>query len=201
MKHAAVSFGVLCVTALLAGGAGAAVQLGVRGGYAHAEGDLFPGSGNMGGNGLYGVAMAVDLMPAVGLEVAWERYQKDFHFDEASFENSFFGGSGSYEDQAYLVTGKLHLPLGGLLGLYAGGGGALHRIDLSVESDDPNVQDYVDHLSDQNQDWEWHVLAGAQFSLPVLPLLLYGEYRFQNVTGDQDVRYNSVYAGLNLVLK
>ncbi len=201
MKRALVMLGFLCTALLCAGSAEAVVQLGARGGYAHAAGDLFPGSGQLGGSGLYGVVMSVGLMPTVDIEVAWERYRKEFTFEEAAFEDSFFGGDGNYEDQAYLVTGKLHLPIGGILGLYGGGGGGLHRIDLSVKSDDPTVQEYLDQLNEIDRDWEWHAVAGAQIKLPSVPILIYGEYRFQNVTGGADVRYNSVYAGLNLFLK
>ncbi len=120
MKRALAMLGFLGVALLCAGSAGAGVQLGVRGGYAHATGELFPGSGQLGGEGLYGVAMSVGLMPTVDIEVAWERYRKTFTFEEAAFEESFFGGDGSYEDQAYLVTGKIHLPIGGIVGLYGG---------------------------------------------------------------------------------
>lgn len=184
----------------------AATQLGVRGGYSHAAGDLFSGSGGLGGDGIYGFVASIGLVSNFDLEFAYERYTKEFSFDHAAAEDVFFGGKGTYEDQAYLLTGKIHLPLvGGPLGLYGGGGGSLHRIDLDVDADagsGESVDEYIeDQIDGARNEWEWHLVGGLQFRLPVLPLLAYGEYRYQDVTGKHNPSYSSIYAGLNLYLK
>ncbi len=127
---------LLVLFAVWVPGAYAATQLGIRGGYAHASGDLFKGSGALGGDGIYGFAASIGLLTAVDLEFAYERYTTDFTFDSAAAEDVFFGGKGTYKDQAYLLTAKIHIPLiGAPLGLYGGGGGSLHKIDLSVHAD------------------------------------------------------------------
>lgn len=177
-----------------------AIQLGLRGGYAHASGNLFAGSGNPGGGGLYGAVASVGLLPSIDLEFAYERYTKDFNFSQEANEGTFF--KADYEDQAYLLTGKLHLPLiGAPLGLFGGGGMSLHQIDLKVDTRDPSFADYVRGLSDTRNEWEWHLVGGAQLKLPVLPLVAYAEYRYQDVTGKYGPKYSSIYGGLNLYLK
>lgn len=193
-----LALGIVCALVLTPHGARAATQIGVRGGYASVKGEVFPGSGDMGGGGLYGLTLTLGLVPKIDLEFAWERYQQDFSFSEAAFEETFFGGEGSYETQNLLLTGKLHLPIGGLFGIYGGFGASLQRADLSVDSDDPSVQDYLDQIDGLSQEAAWNLSTGIQFKIPEVPLLIYGEYRYQDVTGGSDVRSSSAYAGLNL---
>jgi hypothetical protein len=183
----------------------AATQLGVRGGYSHAAGDLFQGSGGLGGDGIYGFVASIGLLPALDLEFAYERYTKKFSFDRAAAEDVFFGGKGTYKDQAYLLTGKIHLPLvGAPFGLYGGAGGSLHRIDLHVNADagsDESVDGYIhSQIDGARNEWEWHLVGGLQLKLPVLPLLAYAEYRYQDLSGKHNPSYSSIYGGLNLYL-
>ncbi|MFB3909944.1 MAG: hypothetical protein ACE15D_16250 [Candidatus Eisenbacteria bacterium] len=180
----------------------AATQIGIRGGWSHASRDVFPGSGDLGGSGLYGFTGSIGLLPMLDVEFAYERYTNDFSFDSAHFEDTLFGGKGSYEDQAYLVTGKLHLPfLAAPFGLYAGGGGSLHHINFHVTAADDSFDDIADQLGDERNEWEWHIVAGSSFRIPVLPVAAYAEYRFQNVSGNGAPRYHSIYGGLNLVFE
>ncbi len=189
-----------CAPLLVPAAAPAATQLGLRGGWAHASGDLFPGSGSPGGGGLYGVVGSVGILPTIDLELAYERYTKDFKFSQEAYQGTFF--NADYEDQAYLLTGKLHLPLiGAPFGFYGGGGASLHKIDLNVDSSNPSFQDYAQGVSDSRNEWEWHLVGGAQFKLPIVPLLAYAEYRYQDVTGKYGPSYSSIYGGLNLYLK
>lgn len=196
---------IVFLSAILIGGAtvaSGATQIGLRGGWSDASGELFAGSGDPGGSGIYGVVVAVGLLPAIDLEFAYERYAKEFRFNQAAYEDTFFGGEADVDNQAYLLTGKLHVPLlGGPLGLYGGGGFSLHRLDLKVRSSDDSVGDYLDRVSGDRNEWEWHLVGGVQFKLPILPLLAYGEYRYQDVTGKDNPRYSSIYGGLNLFLR
>jgi hypothetical protein len=200
-----IGLALLGVLLASASAAMAATQLGVRGGYSHAAGDLFTGSGGLGGDGIYGFVASIGLLPSLDLEFAYERYTKEFSFDHAAAEGVFFGGKGTYKDQAYLLTGKIHIPLvGAPFGLYGGGGGSLHRIDLKVHPDvglGESVDDYIEtRIDGARNEWEWHLVGGLQFKLPVLPLLVYAEYRYQDVTGKHNPSYSSIYGGLNLYL-
>jgi hypothetical protein len=183
----------------------AAPQVGVRGGWAHATGDIFAGSGDLGGDGIYGFVASMGFLPMVDLEFAYERYTTDFTFSSAAYEDTFFGGKGTYKDQAYLFTGKFHIPLPGFpLGLYGGAGGGLHKIDMDVTPSggelDPSLDDYVNQLGEVQNEWEWHLVGGAQIKLGSLPLLAYAEYRYQDLSGSDTPSYSSIYAGLNLYL-
>jgi hypothetical protein len=171
-----------------------ATQLGVRGGYSHATGDVFKGSGDVGGGGLYGFVASLGLFPLVDLEFAYERYTNEFEFDTEAFGDTF-RGQADYEDQAYLFTGILNLSAGASpLGFYGGGGFSLHEIRLK------NVEDLPDEIDPERSDWEWHVLGGLGLRLAGLPLRAYAEYRYQNIQGDDSPTYSSIYAGLNLYL-
>ena len=199
MIRKAIGF-ALCLSLVAAGGAAAAMQLGVRGGYAHATGDVFGGSGDLGGGGLYGVVASLELVSMLDLEFAYERYTKEFSFDDAVRDGKPFFGDAEYEDQAYLLTGKVHLIklLPTPLGLYGGGGVSLHSIDLNVDSgDELSVPDF----GREENEFEWHIVIGTDLKLPVVPILAYAEYRYQNVTGGDTPKYSSVYAGVNLHLK
>ena len=180
----------------IAGGA-----VGVRGGWSHASGDVFDGSGDPGSGGIYGFTVALGIVPMLDAEFAYERYTSDFDFRAASLEDAFFGGKASYDDQAYLLTGKLHLPLiGGMtgLGLYGGAGINLHRIDLSVKSQDEDWEAYAERISGEDDQRGWHLVGGVQWKFPAFPLALYGEYRYQGIRGSDTPNYSSIYAGLNL---
>ena len=176
-------------------GAWGATQIGVRGGYSHATGDVFEGSGDIGGGGLYGVIASIGLFAIIDLEFAYERYTTEFDLDEEAFEDVFVGEDATYEDQAYLFTGLLDLgPLLGPLSLHAGGGFSLHDIRLK------DIEQIPDQIDPDRSDWEWHLVGGASLRIPGLPLRGYAEYRYQNVQGDDNPTYSSIYAGINLYL-
>jgi hypothetical protein len=172
-----------------------ATQLGIRGGYSHATGDVFEGSGDVGGGGLYGVVASIGLFSMVDVEFAYERYTTDFELDAGVFEDVLLGDEVSYEDQAYIFTGLVNLsPGGNPLGFYGGGGFSIHEIRLE------NFEEIPDEIDPERSDWEWHLVGGVGLRLGSLPLRGYAEYRYQNVQGDDSPTYSSVYAGLNLFL-
>lgn len=192
--------GVLALSSTIGG---AATEIGIRGGWAHARGDLFEGSGDPGSSGLYGALISIGLFSSIDLEFAYERYRKEFEFDRATYRETFFGGDAEYEDQAYLFTGKLNLPVGtGPLGLYGGGGASLHEIDVLVDAieNSSGLDDYLDEIQEDRSEWEWHVVGGLGLRLPGLPLRAYGEYRYQNIDGTSP-SFSSIYGGLNLYLE
>jgi hypothetical protein len=177
-----------------------ATQIGVRGGYSHASGDLFEGSGDIGGAGIYGVVVSMGLLPRIDVGFAYERYTSSFDFQRAAFQDAFFGGEAEYEDQAYVFTGTLNLGTpGSPLDLYGGGGFSLHEMNLKIKTDD-DVGDYLDRIGGDRSDWEWHLVGGLGLRLPSLPFRAYAEYRYSNVQGDDNPTYSSVYGGLNLYL-
>ncbi len=174
-----------------------ALQIGVRGGYAKADGEIFDGSGSLGSGGLYGLVGSLPLLPMIDLEFAYERYTADFDFDRV-VQDQPFSTDAEYLDHSYLLTAKLSLvdPAGTPFGLYAGAGGSLHAIDLELDDD----FDLPGFDTDENE-FAWHIVAGLDLRLPSLPMLLYAEYRFQELDIGDKPRFNSIYAGLNLVLE
>lgn len=197
-----IAFALLSLLLIGAGMAHAATQIGVRGGWSHASGNIFDGSGDVGGGGIYGIAVSMGIFPAVDVEFAYERYTNEFTFERAAYEDVFFGGEGTFENQAYIFTGKLNLTSAvNPLGFYGGGGFSLHEMDLEIESTDESVGDYLDRIGGDRSDWEWHLVGGVGVRILGLPLRAYAEYRYQNVQGDDNPSYSSIYAGLNLFLK
>lgn len=186
------------VIMLLAAAPVDALQIGVRGGYAKADGDLFDGSGPVGSGGLYGVAAVIPLLPRIDLELAYERYTSEFEPDRLLQEQPFVNGA-EFIDQSYLITAKLRLidPAASPLGIYGGGGASLHAIEVEFEGGDLEIPDF----DPDDEEFAWHAVAGIDVELPSLPFVLYAEYRFQDIQGDTKPRFNSVYAGVNLVLE
>lgn len=183
----------LLVLGFQAPGAAASVQLGVRGGYFHSSGDILEGRhGDIGGNGLWGVAGAVSLLVPVDLELAYERYTKDLKVNEIPTSPSEF------RDSAYLMTGKWKLaifPAISPVWLHVGAGAGLHHIEASGGIDS-GTQQIITEVKNQG---EWHAVGGADLKLG--SFLFYGEYRYQDLTERHGAHFHSVYAGLNLYLE
>lgn len=188
---------------LLAGGpALGAAELGIRAGWLDARGEVFQGSGEIGGGGVYGLTLALGLVPRIDVEFAYERYRQEFSFERGVFQQTFFEGEGEYQDQAYLLTGKLRFPvLAGPFDLYAGGGASLHQIELDLESEEGGIEEVLEALGGDREEWAWHVVAGAGLRVPGLPLRLYAEARFNDVGDKETPNTASVYGGLNLYLE
>ena len=132
MKRA-IGIAVFAIMLIATTGAHAATQIGVRGGWSHASGNIFEGSGNVGGGGIYGVVVSMGLFPAVDVEFAYERYTNDFDFEKAAYQDVFFGGEGTPIHQHSFRQGgdKGEFPFGGEfqgvgyrhLGLFSSGRG------------------------------------------------------------------------------
>lgn len=187
---------VLSAALVFAAAPAAALEIGVRGGYSDAGGEVFDGSGDVGSGGLFGAVAALPILPAIDLEIAYERYASEFDLDDPIDWQPLETGA-EYVDQSFLATMKFHLFGGaGPVGIYGGAGASLHSIDLEFKGgvEPPD-------LEPDDNDYAWHAVAGIDVRLPEAPLLLYGEYRFQNIEGKEMPRFHSVYAGLNLVLE
>jgi hypothetical protein len=194
LRTSVLMIALLGAAVSLATDAGAAVQVGGRAGYYHSTGDVFKGSGNLGGNGLWGLAASVSILLPIDVEFAYERYTKDFSFNQGT--NIPIGGSAKYIDNAYLLTGKVKVPILGPvspLWFHLGAGTGLHHIETNTDSPNQAVRDAINQTQNQG---EWHAVAGADIKLS--SLLVYGEYRFQDVTEKHGPRFNSIYAGVNL---
>lgn len=188
MSYATWALTLLAVTGA-ATEAAASIGLGVRGGYYHSTGDIFKGSGDLGGNGLWGVVGTIGMLPTVDFEFAYERYTKDFDTNEIPARQ------GSFQDNAYLLTAKFRLPITPVISplwFHAGVGAGLHDLKITGAIDQ-TTQEVITETKSQG---EWHAVAGAD--VKVAPFVFYGEYRFQDLTEKQGPRFHSVYAGLNL---
>ena len=200
MKSALGAVGLLLLVHLLPRSAGAATQVGIRGGQARATGEVVRVGGEPGGMGFRGATLELGLLPLVGLEMAWERSRGDFGSRWSATDDDDHGGGGTYEDQSYLVTGKLHIPIPGPIGVHGGVGGSLHRIEVRLHNDGAAGEEALGGLRDGDHDWEVHVVTGMSVQVPGAPLLVYGECRFPGVERLRELRYGSAYAGLNLRL-
>jgi len=208
---------VAAVTILsVCGPARAGLQLGARAGYADLQGDVFRGSGDLSGTGLFGIQAIFSALPRVNLCLAGEAKNDKLTFSGAGDLSEQFNGKAEWRDLGLYASLHLHLiPIGvGPLGLYAGGGGGVHFTEMTlsdVTSSTPKsaagplgaagpVDDFIKQVEEKKSDFAWHLLAGTSFSLPVLPLAVFAEVRFEDVTGDFTPRGYSAYAGLNLSL-
>jgi opacity protein-like surface antigen len=190
--HVAAAVGILALL-LFTRDASAAVQLGVRGGYYHSSGDVLEGRrGDVGGNGLWGVAGVVSMLPTLDLEFAYERYTNNLDTNEIPTSPSKF------KDGAYLLTGKLRMPIAPVtfpLWFHVGGGVGLHHLEASGGIDAASHE----IITEAKNQGEWHAVVGADVKLS--SFLFYGEYRYQDLTSRHGARFHSVYAGVNLYLE
>jgi hypothetical protein len=177
------------------------LQLGLRGGYAHTSGEVFSGSGDPGGSGLYGVVASLSPIPGLEAEFAYERTTTEFDFTGAAYEDAFFDGSADLEQQLYALTAKGHIPIAGpLVSLHVGAGVSSHRLDLAIDSD-ADLGEAFDSIARDRDEWAWHAVAGLGVGLGSLPLRAYGEARYEDIGGTVTPTVSSVYAGLNFVFR
>jgi hypothetical protein len=213
---------------LLAGGilagmcapARAGTQFGVRAGYCDLKGEVFHGSGKPGGVPLFGAQAIFSLLPAVGLCLSGEAKNETLRFDQAANLDQLFRGEGQWRDLSLAAALQARiLPIGvGPFGLYVGGGGGVHFADVKMKnaqivpakadppaggtvlaSGDP-VNDFIHQVEKNHSDFSWHLLAGGSVSLPLFPLSVFVEGRFEDVSSDFSPHGYSIYAGLNLSL-
>lgn len=79
------------------------------------------------------------------------------------------------------------------LGAHGGPGPARGR------QGDP-VDDFLRRAEDEQTDLSWHVLGGLSLGLPILPLSVFGEVRWEEIQGDFSRQGYLAYAGVNLEL-
>ncbi|MBD3333989.1 MAG: hypothetical protein GF355_00565 [Candidatus Eisenbacteria bacterium] len=189
----------------------AATEVGIRYGHGDLRGSrLFPGSGDLGGTKLMGLQLLLDTLPLIDVEVAGEFYEEEFDFHDAILGGEIARGEGTLSDLALLATGKIGLPLPFLpLGsAYAGLGLGAHFVDLDLEAEPEDggkadevedaVEDAVRDIAGEETEVEWHGVLGVKFGLLVLPINIFAEARYQDVTGEKAPDLASAYVGLNL---
>jgi hypothetical protein len=76
-------------------------------------------------------------------------------------------------------------------------GAAPNRV-LSLQQDP--IHDFIDRAEKEQTDLSWHILGGLNFPLPVIPLSLFAEARYEEITGDFKHTGYLAYAGVNLEL-
>ena len=64
--------------------------------------------------------------------------------------------------------------------------------------DEQFIGDFITRTEKERTTYSWHVLGGISVSLPVLPLSIFAEGRFEDVGGTFSPKVGSVYGGLNV---
>lgn len=210
--------GRACVTvaalAWLASPAAGQTEFGVRAGYADVKGDVFSGSDALGDLKLLGLQARLPLADWAQLEIAGEGTTRDFDFHDVAAVGEVVHGKARYEDTALYASLLAHVipASAGPIGLYAGAGAGVHFTKVEIEeveagaagrpdSPEDTIDDWKRDIEEEASDFEWHGLVGASFELPVVPLVVFGEGRFRDITGTRNLRALAAYAGLNLRIR
>jgi hypothetical protein len=208
--------------ALVCRTAGAGTELGVRAGTSDLKGSLFRGSDAAGGVPLFGVQAGFPLIPELSLWLSGEAKSDHVRFAAPVSQSESYFGKTTWRDVSLAAALHLHLlpSVAGLFSLYAGGGGGIHFVDLKVQqitssnpltgksaapgrravaASDP-LGDYVRKLQKERSEFSWHAVVGVSRGLPLIPVNLFLEGRFEDIQGDFSPHGYSAYVGLNLDL-
>jgi hypothetical protein len=186
--------------------AAASVGVGARYGWLDAQGDLFEGSGDLGGGDLVGIHLDLGFSPFLGLEVAGEYVNDDLAFTSAYFDEIEARGSGNYENLTIYLTARLYplqfsaLPLRG----YVGGGVHVNYAELEIDEAqavtgkraaqglaaarpagragagdiEDDLRDAVADVTGSRNGGGWHAVAGLALRFGVSPFSLFVEGRY-----------------------
>lgn len=178
---------------------------GVKAGMADYQGDVLPGSGDLGSDVAYGVFLRLSAVPFVDLEFHTAYFARDFTY------TYMVGGQPveadmQFRDISVMVLAKKDifrfpvLPLG----LYAGGGVGWHLINTELAKDiaqgnfDPGSADNPFSLFNNSAKMAAHVLGGVHFAPKLSPISLYGEARYGRIFTDDGLGVLEVEGGISL---
>ncbi len=184
----------------------AGVSIGARAGWSHANGSTFTGAQRLNGVDLFGAQAILKIVPIVSLQIAGEGRNRSFDFQNSPIGGTLLAGRAKWTDLALFATARIRIvPLTlGPLGTYAGVGLGAHFAQTKINSaqivtspaalaagdafvpastqSDP-VTDFIKEQQKKHNNLAWHALAGVNLGLPVLPLSLFAEGRFEQVAG------------------
>jgi hypothetical protein len=214
----AICVAVILLLVITCGAAHAGTAFGVHAGYSDVNGDAFTGSGRIGGTPLFGLQAIFPVAPTVSFEVMGESCNETLTFDQAGFEGALLQGKGKWNDLSLHASLRLRvIPLGiGPAGLYVGAGAGVHfsKVDLNggtiaitpalarnpvAPAGDP-VGDFIHQAQKEQTNVSYHALAGLSVGIPILPLSVFGEARYEDMRGNFPRQSYLVYAGANLEL-
>jgi len=187
-----------------------ATEIGIRYGRADLRGNrLFPGGGDLDATPLIGLQVEIEALSFLGIEIAGESYSEDFRFEDGRFGDVAAEGTGTFKDLALLVTGKIGIPIHLILplGIYGGAGLSAHFLDVDLDATpvegsglapDKDLEEAVQDVAGERTEVEWHAVVGLKIGLPALPLVLFGEARYQDILDSHTPDLGSAYLGLNL---
>jgi hypothetical protein len=163
----------------------AGVSIGGKIGMADYNGDIFPGSGDLGSGTGYAVILGFGAVPVVGFELRASYFAKDFGYSydvasvpvEASFEYRDVGLTA-------LLTKNVFAPPGSPFALYIGGGVGYHVINTEVAtavldgSVSPTDTDNPFGLMENTGKMSGEGVVGLKLGAPVFPLAAFAEYEY-----------------------
>ncbi len=209
------AFGWVVLFCLLLPGVSAAMgRVGARYGWSDASGDIFTGSGDLGGTDLIGLQLSLDLLALLEVEAAGEYVSEEFEFTDGVFQATKAAGRGDYEDFTFFLSAKLdllELPLFPLKG-YVGGGLNVHWIDVTVNEVasqlrpvaaariTDELEDAIKDVTGDSSEIGWHAALGVRLAVPGGPVSLFVEGRYMEGLDDTVPTSKSLYAGFTLGL-
>jgi hypothetical protein len=199
--------------------------VGLRYGWMDARGDLFEGSGDLGGGDMVGIQLEVGLLPTLSLEAAGEYVNNKLEFSHALFDDIAAQGDVDYEDVTLYLTGRWYaltfmaLPLK----VYGGGGLHVHYADVTVENATEaiapkrglasppaahratgdtagDLERAIEDATGARTRVAWHMVAGVRLDPPGSPIVLFVEGRYAEPFEEDLPKVKSVYAGLSIRL-
>ncbi len=200
MKRLIILIGVMAIAYPAASWAVAGIGFGASVGFASYSGDILPSSGDLGEGVQYGAILEITSFPVIDLEFHANYFTKSFRYRydvggvpvDADFDVRDVSVKAIVKKNIFPVPASP-------LKLYVGAGVGYHMMNtelaLGVLSD-PSLADDPFKLLSNTGKTSVEGMIGLKLAPPVVPLAVYGQYRFGRILTDNAVRTTEIEAGL-----
>ena len=203
MKHAMIIIAVITVIYPVSASAITGISIGAKVGSATYQGQVLPGSDDVGSALTYGAIIEIGTLPVLDFELHANYFKKDFTYAYDAGTLGVVSQEFEFTDFNVLALAKKNInPIpASPLGVYVGGGFGWHVLSTEVGQallSDPQLASNPTGLVESTGKLSAQAMVGLKLKFPVMPLAIFGEGRYGNIFADENVTIYSVEAGAML---
>jgi hypothetical protein len=178
----------------------AGVGFGASVGFASYSGDILPSSGDLGEGVQYGAILEITAFPVIDVEFHANYFTKSFTYTY-DIGGVPVGTDFDFRDVSLRAIAKKNVfPVpASPLKIYVGAGVGYHMMNTEVALNalgDPDLADEPFELLSNTGKTSVEGMFGLKLAPPVVPLAVYGQYRFGRILTDSAVRTSETEVGL-----
>jgi len=205
MKRLALVICILAITYPISADALVGISMGAKVGVAQYNGEVLPGSGDVGGGTQWGFLVGFGALPVVDLEFRANYFSKEFNYTYDALGTPI-ATSFKFEDASAIALLKANVfsPPGAPFGFYVGAGAGFHWLNTELAvalaqgvAPPSSVNNLVPFLETTAKP-SGIGLVGLRVSAPAFPLAVFGEASYERIFATEKVNVTQVSMGLVL---